>query len=84
MLHLISRVCLRLANRPGAIIHHDHMEQVSVHVLLNQAAVCIRIFGRAPICGTQTQRHLIQCLVSYIYTIKDLSVVIGVGVGVYH
>ena len=48
------------------IIHHDRMEQVSGHVLLNQAAVCMRRFGRAPICGTQVQRHFIQRLASSI------------------
>ncbi len=42
------------------------MEQVSGHVLLNQAAVCMRRFGRAPICGTQVQRHFIQRLASSI------------------
>jgi hypothetical protein len=42
------------------------MERVSGHVLLNQAAVCLRRFGRAPISGTQVQRHFIQCLASSI------------------
>ena len=42
------------------------MERVSGHVLLNQAAVCLRRFGRAPISGTQVQRHFIQRLVSSI------------------
>ncbi len=35
-------------------------------MLLNQAAVCMRRFGRAPICGKQVQRHLIQHLASSI------------------
>ena len=48
------------------VTHHDRMERVSGHVLLNQAAVCLRRFRRAPISGTQVQRHFIQCLASSI------------------
>jgi hypothetical protein len=47
-------------------IHHHHMDQVSGHVLLNQAAVSMNRIGRAPISGTQAQRHFIQCLASCI------------------
>ena len=36
-------------NEGNLITHHHCMEWVSGHVLLNQAAVCLRIFGRAPI-----------------------------------
>ncbi len=37
------------------------MERVSGHVILNQAAVCTKRYGRAQISGTQQQRHFIQC-----------------------
>ncbi len=46
------------------ILHHDRMERVSGHVILNQAAVCMKRYGRAQISGTQQQRHFIQCLAS--------------------
>ena len=35
------------------VLHHDRMEQVSGHVILNQAAVCTKRYGRAKISGTQ-------------------------------
>jgi hypothetical protein len=38
------------------------MEQVSGHVILNQAAVCTKRYGRAQISGMQKQRHFIQHL----------------------
>jgi hypothetical protein len=43
-------------------MHFDCKERVTGHVLLNHATVCMRRFGRAPICGTQVQRHFIQHL----------------------
>jgi hypothetical protein len=46
------------------VLHHDHMERVSGHVILNQAAVCTKRYGRAQISGTQQQRHFIQRLAS--------------------
>jgi hypothetical protein len=46
------------------VLHHDHMEWVSGHVILNQAAVCTKRYGRAQISGTQQQRHFIQRLAS--------------------
>lgn len=35
------------------------MRQVSGHVLLNHAAVCLKIFGK-PLSGTQAQQHFVQ------------------------
>jgi hypothetical protein len=46
------------------VLHHDRMERVSGHVILNQAAVCTKSYGRAQITGTQQQRHFIQRLAS--------------------
>jgi hypothetical protein len=46
------------------ILHHDCMERVSGHVILNQAAVCTKKYGRAQMSGTQQQRHFVQRLVS--------------------
>ncbi len=40
------------------------MEWISGHVILNQAAVCMKRYGRAQISGTQQQRHFIQHLAS--------------------
>ena len=46
------------------VLHHDRMERVSGHVILNQAAVCTNRYGRAQISGMQLQRHFIQRLAS--------------------
>jgi hypothetical protein len=46
------------------VLHHDCMERVSGHVILNQAAVCTKRYGRAQISGKQQQRHFIQRLAS--------------------
>ena len=46
------------------VFHHDRMERVSGHVILNQAAVCTKRYGRAQISCMQLQRHFIQRLAS--------------------
>jgi hypothetical protein len=33
------------------VLHNDNMERVSGHVILNQAAVCTKRYGRAQISG---------------------------------
>jgi hypothetical protein len=47
-------------------IPHDHMEHVSGHLLLNQAPIFLKRYGKAPVSGTQAQKHFIQPLASSI------------------
>ncbi len=46
---------------PVSIEHHPYMDQVSGHVMYNQAAVCT-VRNERHITGTQMQRHFVQKL----------------------